>query len=320
MKAILFAVAFTACAAEPADDTEDIDPVDEPDGESMPEEPPIENQLRVVMSQQTVVDAIRTVAAQKGITNPILIAGIANAETSLAHCRADYYTQLCKQSAGTPVSPSCGGGSVLVGNADSSCDQGGLGLFQIDYGTQKQTIAHYGASVLSLNGNIGFGIDHILEDVRVCSLTPSFGSDHAVAIQRAKTWLNGVRRGSSDYATFFTCMSRHYNGAGTQAQANYYRNKTEEVFTKYGAPSTGHPGTVNTDGTPLTIRAAASTTSASRGNLADGAQISIRCQKRGQSLTGTYGTSDLWDDIGNGFVADVYVSTGSDGQVAPTCQ
>ena len=47
--------------------------------------------------------------------------------------------------------------------------------------------------------------------------------------------------------------------------------------------------------------------------------VTIRCQKRGQSVTGTYGTSTLWDNIGTGFVADAYISTGSDGQVAPTC-
>ena len=47
--------------------------------------------------------------------------------------------------------------------------------------------------------------------------------------------------------------------------------------------------------------------------------MTIRCQKHGQTLTGTFGTSDLWDDIGTGFVADVYVLTNSDGQVAPAC-
>ena len=36
-------------------------------------------------------------------------------------------------------------------------------------------------------------------------------------------------------------------------------------------------------------------------------------------MTGTYGTSTLWDKIGTGYVADAYVSTGSDGQVAPNC-
>jgi hypothetical protein len=76
---------------------------------------------------------------------------------------------------------------------------------------------------------------------------------------------------------------------------------------------------VNTSGAALTIRAAASTSSAAVGSVADGAYVTITCQKVGQSVTGTYGTSTLWDKIGGGFVADAYVATGSDGRVAPLC-
>ncbi|MEJ7596433.1 MAG: hypothetical protein WKG01_00875 [Kofleriaceae bacterium] len=81
----------------------------------------------------------------------------------------------------------------------------------------------------------------------------------------------------------------------------------------------GFPARINTSGAPLTIRAGASTSSAAIGSVADGAFVSISCQKTGQSVTGTYGTSTLWDKIGTGFVADAYVSTGSDGRVAPNC-
>jgi hypothetical protein len=83
--------------------------------------------------------------------------------------------------------------------------------------------------------------------------------------------------------------------------------------------SSGVSARVNTSGTALTIRASASTSSAALGSVADGAYITISCQKYGQSVTGTYGTSTLWDKISGGFIADAYVSTGSDGQVAPTC-
>jgi hypothetical protein len=78
-------------------------------------------------------------------------------------------------------------------------------------------------------------------------------------------------------------------------------------------------GRVNTAGAPLTIRRDATTNSEAIGSVANGAQVTIKCQKRGQSITGTYGTSTLWDKIGTGYVSDAYVSTGSDGQVAPTC-
>ncbi|MBK9030602.1 MAG: peptidoglycan DD-metalloendopeptidase family protein [Myxococcales bacterium] len=83
--------------------------------------------------------------------------------------------------------------------------------------------------------------------------------------------------------------------------------------------SAGVAGRVNTAGAPLTVRAGASTSTAALGSVADGTHVTIRCQQRGQSITGTYGTSTLWDNIGSGYIADAYVATGSDGQVAPTC-
>lgn len=87
-----------------------------------------------------------------------------------------------------------------------------------------------------------------------------------------------------------------------------------------GGGTTGHVGRINTAGAPLTVRAGASTSTKAVGSVADGATVRISCQKRGESIHGTYGTSTLWDKIGDGrFVADAYVSTGSDGQIAPTC-
>ncbi|TJZ42720.1 peptidase [Streptomyces piniterrae] len=54
--------------------------------------------------------------------------------------------------------------------------------------------------------------------------------------------------------------------------------------------------------------------------LAEGAWIEIRCQRRGQRVSGPYGTSDIWDNIAPGqYVSDAYVRTGSDGLVAPRC-
>lgn len=76
---------------------------------------------------------------------------------------------------------------------------------------------------------------------------------------------------------------------------------------------------INTSGAALTIRAGASTSTAAVGSVADGAYVTITCQRVGQSVTGTYGTSKLWDKIGAGYVADAYVATGSDGRVAPLC-
>lgn len=81
----------------------------------------------------------------------------------------------------------------------------------------------------------------------------------------------------------------------------------------------GFSARVNTSGAALTIRAGASSSTAAIGSVADGAFVTISCQKVGQSVTGTYGTTTLWDKIGAGYVSDAYVSTGSDGRVAPDC-
>ncbi|MFC5802957.1 SH3 domain-containing protein [Streptomyces formicae] len=51
-----------------------------------------------------------------------------------------------------------------------------------------------------------------------------------------------------------------------------------------------------------------------------GAQVPINCQKPGETITGPYGTTDIWDNIANGqFISDAYVNTGSDGYVAVRC-
>ncbi|MCG8966216.1 MULTISPECIES: SH3 domain-containing protein [Streptomyces] len=53
--------------------------------------------------------------------------------------------------------------------------------------------------------------------------------------------------------------------------------------------------------------------------LSEGARVPIYCQTPGTTVTGPYGTSGIWDNIGNGYVSDTYVRTGSDGYVASRC-
>lgn len=112
------------------------------------------------------------------------------------------------------------------------------------------------------------------------------------------------------------------DGVAVQARfggvaALYYG--TKNYTSQNGCATTGVVGRINTGGDPLAMHADASTTSAVVGTVAHAATVTITCQKRGQSVTGTYGTSTLWDKIGAGYVPDAFVSTGSDGQVAPTC-
>ncbi len=80
-------------------------------------------------------------------------------------------------------------------------------------------------------------------------------------------------------------------------------------------------GTVNTNGTALNVRSTPHLSGSIVGTLADGASISIDCQTYGDTITGTYGTTNIWDHVPakGGYVSDTYVYTGSDTLVAPLC-
>jgi murein DD-endopeptidase MepM/ murein hydrolase activator NlpD len=116
-----------------------------------------------------------------------------------------------------------------------------------------------------------------------------------------------------------TAIRPYFNGQ----QAYFYGTKNYKSQNCSGGSDPGGSGflaTVNTSGPALTIRKQATTNSAAVGSVADGKKIRIKCQKIGQSVTGTYGTSKLWNYIGTGYVSDAYVYTGSDGRVAPDCK
>ncbi|MET9258005.1 SH3 domain-containing protein [Streptomyces sp. NPDC003717] len=73
-------------------------------------------------------------------------------------------------------------------------------------------------------------------------------------------------------------------------------------------------------GYTVNVRSGPGTSYAAIGSLQPGARVSIICQSPGTRVNGPYGTSNIWDCIGNGkFVSDAYVHTGSDGYVAPRC-
>ena len=85
-------------------------------------------------------------------------------------------------------------------------------------------------------------------------------------------------------------------------------------------PALAASGTVHTDsGIALTVRATPSTSGSPVGTIADGTAVTISCQTNGSTVDGKYGTSDIWDKVGDGYVSDSYVYTGSDGRVAPDC-
>ncbi|MEU4773036.1 peptidoglycan DD-metalloendopeptidase family protein [Micromonospora sp. NPDC023644] len=115
------------------------------------------------------------------------------------------------------------------------------------------------------------------------------------------------------------------NGADIQVRFNgalalYWGTKT--YTSDNGCGSSTGSGTVNTSGTALTVRSGPGTGYAAVGTVADGTRVTIYCQTSGTSVTGTYGTSTIWDRIGSGrYIADAYVYTGSDGYISgvPRC-
>lgn len=87
-----------------------------------------------------------------------------------------------------------------------------------------------------------------------------------------------------------------------------------------GVANASATGTVTTSGGALAERSAPTTSASEPGSLADGASVTISCQTYGQTITGHYGTSQVWDKLSNGdFVSDTYIYTGSDGLVTGLC-
>lgn len=79
-------------------------------------------------------------------------------------------------------------------------------------------------------------------------------------------------------------------------------------------------GTVHTDsGEAVNVHSGPHTSSSVVSSVANGAAVTISCQTYGDTVTGKYGTSDIWDKISSGYITDTYVYTGSDGLVAPLC-
>ncbi|REG00377.1 N-acetylmuramoyl-L-alanine amidase [Asanoa ferruginea] len=88
-----------------------------------------------------------------------------------------------------------------------------------------------------------------------------------------------------------------------------------------GVTGTGS-GTVDTASTNLNVRGGPGTGFAVVGTVADGAAVTVWCQATGTTVTGTFGTSNVWNRIGTGrWVSDTYVRTGHSGFIpgVPRC-
>jgi hypothetical protein len=151
---------------------------------------------------------IRDAAAARGMTRGWLLAGIADAETTMSHCWSEL-TWACQG----PTSPDCGGGPIVAGAADGPCSerQGGLGMFQFDAGTYDQTLAREGERILTVSGNTDAAVDFVIDMV----IRSEFVAGVSTASD-AIAWMNGISR-TDDVAldAWASTVTRYYNGCPT---------------------------------------------------------------------------------------------------------
>lgn len=210
-------VAFTACV-EPPEEEE----IDQAQGAST---------LTPSLQRQRA-GLIRDIAARRGITNAGLIAGLAMAETQLAHCWSEL-TWTCKG----PASSSCGGGPVIAGAGDGPCAwrEGGLGMFQFDAGNYDQTLAREGRRILGLEGNIDAGLDFILEMIVSSNYVPGVSNK-----SQAINWLNHAHAGTEDYKRWIQTVTHHYNGCAPGrcsiywSRYDHYDRYARQTLSDYG--------------------------------------------------------------------------------------
>lgn len=79
-------------------------------------------------------------------------------------------------------------------------------------------------------------------------------------------------------------------------------------------------GTINTGGGNANLRSGPGTNYWIVGSIANGAAVHVECVGTGTSVTGPFGTTTLWDEIGNSeWVTDAYVNTGTNFPIAMPC-
>jgi hypothetical protein len=176
---------------------------------------------------------ILAAAKSRGLTNGLLLAGIAQAETGLAHCWSEA-TWACQG----PGSSSCGGGPVIAGAGDGPCylKQGGLGMFQFDAGTYSQTLSAYGTGILTVKGNtsaaVSYAINMVIRSQYISGVTTA---------SQALSWMNAVRVGGPTYGTWIKTVTAYYNGCfpGSCSVYNqryaHYDDSTRHMLSEFGS-------------------------------------------------------------------------------------
>jgi acylphosphatase len=254
-------------------------------------------------------DIIRSTSAGKGITNALLVAGIAHHESGLAQCWSEA-TWTCQG----PWASDCGG-PVLAGAADGPCSaqQGGIGMFQLDSGTHAQTLATYGSNVVNVAGNVAGGVDIIVYKVRHCPNTPQFGSNQEVV-----EFINSAKPGTANYETFITAMAWCYNGCAPSytscnhnAVRNAYKAGVEYLYSAFGESYW------YSSWAPLPSANASSSKRVGRnpdGRLEVFARGTDQAVWHRWQLAPNNGFSE-WSSLGGGFSGDPAVASNQDGRL-----
>ncbi|UJR86751.1 peptidoglycan DD-metalloendopeptidase family protein [Sandaracinus amylolyticus] len=146
---------------------------------------------------------IRDTARAAGITNGLLVAMLAEEETYLSHCASEF--PACPG----PGTADCGGRAVISGGGDGPCsvNQGGLGMFQIDDGTETQTVAAHGDRVLTLQGNTQVAIERIIQKT-----IASRYLDGITTRQQALDAINAIRIDDARWDSWIRTLVRYWNG------------------------------------------------------------------------------------------------------------
>ena len=204
-------------------------------------------EIKLSESQQR--ERIRSIAKglrEKGVHNALLIAGIADAESGMAHCWSEA-TWACKGQA----SASCGGGAVIAGSADGPCaiQQGGLGMFQFVSGTHSQTLGVYGQSILTVEGNASAVLPFFVKKITTSPKTAArYGVSHIRSESDFVKWINTIKANGSDrlYQNWLGMVSCLYNGSCDGQKIQAYQAATSALLSQHGDEvfQTGAKGSV----------------------------------------------------------------------------
>jgi hypothetical protein len=180
-----------------------------------------------VADRQQRAALIKDGAKQFGVTNAVLLAGIASAETGLSHCWKEA-TWACKG----PPSPDCDGGPVIAGSGDGPCDlqQGGLCMFQFDSGRFEETLKRYSQEILTVKGCTAAVVPFL--SARAVQSVPHISTE-----AEAIAWMNRlvIKEGDPDFEEWIRFVSWRYNGCKDCLNVEAkYRERTLKIYAEFG--------------------------------------------------------------------------------------